>query len=218
MKSKTLLTISIIFNIVFAGLLILTKIQAPPEQQIENDEPVNFDDEFFNEVKSQSLTAQSLLIQADTTKVKNDSSGMNMLDFQKYTMKIRRTSKECMPIKDKRKFKIELGELIIKFKKDQPVNIKGLNISRESVDSLLAQIFIYDKALCNICKALDQLGRPTNGDERKYVLELMGKQQAIVESYTSFKTVVRKCRNEDEVKMAIEGNKPKTEYLKEENV
>lgn len=59
MKTKTLLTISIIANIVLAGLFILKMFQAPTGQ-VNNEEPVNFDDEFLNEANSQRLTAQNL--------------------------------------------------------------------------------------------------------------------------------------------------------------
>ncbi len=207
-KNKSVVIGSLLVNVLTLGLLVYFIVFKP--DNLDDSDLADFNEELISQANMNRLQAQSLLIDADSL-LKNSETGQNLITISSQSKNDR--AKECKPLADKRKYKIELGELVLSFRKGKPATVKGLNISRGAADSLLVQILVYDRAISNICRALVTLGRPETSAERQYVLDLMDKQQAIVDSYSGFKTAIIKSKAVDEVERVVKENKVKADSV-----
>lgn len=180
----------------------------------DEDTYEDFNLEFYKDAFDQMLYAQDLLLNKEILESNRDSIFIQFFELKLKIYKDSKPPKECRKIKDKRSYNLELGELSIKIKNGDIANVKGFDIKRESVDRILAQVFIYDNALSKICIVLKKLPAPTTKEEREFILDLMDKQQAVVDSYTKLQIALSYCTNENQVEENLEQLKNNAEEVK----
>jgi hypothetical protein len=218
MRLKAITILSVIVNLGLLGYIFYNSAKAreiinPDSTKMTSVEDIsdNFDAEFYDRVSSQNIEMQNLLLLSDSKNL-SAATKMTIEKYQPYSDDLKLRSKNCVALKDKRSFKIELGKLSVKVQDGQPTDVEGLKISRANADILLAQIFVYDKAIVNICLQLEKV-QPNTADDRKFILALLDEQQKIVSSYEKFKLQITQSQTEDDVVKAVTDNKPKVDSL-----